>query len=451
MANYNYIIKNSYSPFSMQEMLTPLTIYKEAADKREELAATYSDKINKFKYLSTALPPDDPARKIYEDYANAFNAYSADFAKNGITMNNQRGFLELRNNYEGTIGQLYDARVRLDEEIAARNQARAKGIQMYYANDNPTISDYLYQQSPNTYGISHDDLRKRGLETAEKASSRIFSNTRVKAISDFYDELIQTQGYHPSIINAFKRDLSSIPELANEVEAIMNDTGAEQNLTGINKEMARQTVINALTDGIIYKEARDVKENPNHPMSEYQEKYLDMQRSNQDLTAALNGLTRVDQSVPSTWQSDPNASSGSGSSSSGTGKKGSKVPDWEEPRPDIVYDMTTGMTSEKLPDVLGIEIEGKIEEDKQVPASLLIDGNRGRYTFYKIVDSKGNIKKIVRKYHKWDKYAKKPAETPKPTVQVPATETPSDSTAVKIPQELANTLATTKDGTHNDF
>lgn len=460
MANYNYTIKNSYSPFSMQEMLTPLTIYKEAADKAKEELVAYADKTNKFKYLDRTLDPNDPARKIYDEYVSELDAQSKDFARNGLTMNNQRGILDLRNNYEGTIGQLYDARTRLDEEIAARNQARAKGIHMYYANENPTISDYLRgnEKSLNTYGISHEDLRKRGLETAASASSKIFSNTSIRALTDYYNEIFQSQGYHPAVVAAFKRDLSAIPELKAEVEAIMNDTGAEQNLTGMNKDMARQTVINALADGIIYKEARDIKENPNFA-SDYQWQNLQRQNAEQELTAMIHGLTRTDTSVPSIWKVDPNASTNNSSTSGNSGKGGknskANVQDWEKPRPDIMYDVSTGTRSEKLPDNIGKLISDSELKDLTSDKSTLPDDVKkqlddllletqddlGHYSFYKI-EEKGKIKRIIRKHHDYDKTVRKPVKSVE-------TSAPADSTNVKPTTVPPVAEEDEEDGNHN--
>ena len=64
MANYAFVVDNSFQPFSMQEMLVPFSAYKDAYEKSEEQYNDLSDKSDKFKYLSETLPEGSKARKL---------------------------------------------------------------------------------------------------------------------------------------------------------------------------------------------------------------------------------------------------------------------------------------------------------------------------------------------------------------------------------------------------
>ena len=68
--NYDFVIDSSFQPFSMQEMLTPFMMYKDAYEKSEAAFEDLTSKADKFKYLSETLPEGSKSRQLYEGYAN---------------------------------------------------------------------------------------------------------------------------------------------------------------------------------------------------------------------------------------------------------------------------------------------------------------------------------------------------------------------------------------------
>ena len=78
--NYDFVIDSSFQPFSMQELLTPMLMYKENFEKMESAYEDLSSKADKFKYLSQTLPEGSQSRQIYEGYANELNQQAEDLA-----------------------------------------------------------------------------------------------------------------------------------------------------------------------------------------------------------------------------------------------------------------------------------------------------------------------------------------------------------------------------------
>ena len=244
--NYSFVVDSSFQPFSMQEMLMPFVQYKDAYEKTEAAYEDLADKSNKFKYLSETLPEDSKARKLYEGYANELNKQADDLAKHGLNMMNRRSLLNLKRRYQGEIGRLVSADEAMQEERKLRRQMNAKDSSMLYANDNLSIDQFLDGEVPNLYNISGDELRKEGAQYAQAASSRIYGNTQVQNITKYFQEIMQTQGYSPEAMAAFRQNLESIPEFNQAVQDIMDARGVTGNLTGHNYERARQSIINGI-------------------------------------------------------------------------------------------------------------------------------------------------------------------------------------------------------------
>ena len=61
-------------------------------------------------------------------------------------------------------------------------------------------------------------------------------------------------GYSRDTIQKFYKDMSAIPELQMAADAILEERGVNQNLTGYNLQRARQSVINGMIDGAVYQE-----------------------------------------------------------------------------------------------------------------------------------------------------------------------------------------------------
>lgn len=251
----DFTIDSSFQPFSMQEMLVPFTAYKDAFEKTEEAYLELSDKSDKFKYLSEQLPEGSKARQIYEGYANTLASQAEDLARNGLSMGNRRALTSLKRRYSGEIGRLDKAQTALEKEQALRRELGLKDSSMLYAANNFSIDDFLDGNTPNLYGISGTELYTRGAAAGKAASSRIVSaGDGGKTLGGYYRDYVQRMGYNADTIARFRADASAIPELQQTADAILQERGVLQNLTGNELARARQSVINGMIDGAIYQE-----------------------------------------------------------------------------------------------------------------------------------------------------------------------------------------------------
>lgn len=294
--NYSYVIDNSFQPFSMQEMLVPFSAYKEAYEKSEEQYNELSEKADKFKYLSETLPEGSKARELYEGYANDLTKQAEDLAHNGLTMSNRRALTSLRRRYQGEIGRLLQADEAMKEEKKLRRSLSAQDSSMLYAIDNLNIDSFLDDNTPNLYNISGNELYTRGAAAGKAASSRVFSaGDAGSTLNGYYRDYVQKMGYSRDTIQKFYKDMSAIPELQMAADAILEERGVNQNLTGYNLQRARQSVINGMIDGAVYQENHnpqrdlDVLTSAENAQIDMQRKQFNLSKFQLDAKAASMG------------------------------------------------------------------------------------------------------------------------------------------------------------------
>ena len=298
MANYSFVIDSSFKPFSMQEMLVPFQMYKDAFEKTEDAYMDLSQKADTFKYLSETLPEDSKARQIYEGYANGLAEQAEDLAQNGLSMANRRALTSYKRRYQGEIGRLSKAEEALQKEIDRRTALSANDPTTLYATDNLSIDDFLDRKKPNDYSVSGDKLYQRGLQIGASDSSRIWSNPKVKDVNDYYQDFITTNGRSSEVLKAWRRDLMSIPELNDSLNATLKEFGVTDNLKGINLERAKESVINGIINGSTYKRNDAINQNlgvltavQKESKNEWQQEYdLKKKESNRNYNLAVEEL-----------------------------------------------------------------------------------------------------------------------------------------------------------------
>ena len=290
MSNFSYVIDSTFQPFSMQEMLTPFVAYKDAFEKSEEAYDSLTERADKFKYLSENLPEGSKARKIYEGYASDLSKQAEDLANNGLSMGNRRALSSLKKRYQGEIGRLMQADEAMREEKKLRQSLNAQDSSRLYATDNLNIDDFLDGNNPNLYSISGNELYARGAEAGKAASSRMTQfGDMGSLIGGLYRDIVQRNGYSQAAMQEFRRNVESIPELADTIDDIMNASGASENLTGVSRGRARQNIINGIVSGAIYQEQHNPTRDPN-VLDAMQRNQLDMQQKQYDLQKQELGL-----------------------------------------------------------------------------------------------------------------------------------------------------------------
>jgi len=289
-SNNPWVIDGGYKPFSMQEMLTPFLLYKDAWDKSQEQMDKYNQGADAFSYLDETLPEGSKARSIYDNYSKDLRNAEQSFSQNGLTADNSRALLGLRRRYTGEIGRLEKASTKLEKLRNLRMAQDAQDPTMIYSVDNPTIDDVLDDKNFNQYSISGNSLYKMGMTSGAAISQRHVSNLELNQLKNpAFLDAVQRVGFTPEVLQAFNVNLDAIPEFKEAINSIMKSTKADTNLTGIKKEQAVQNVIRGLIDGAVYKQNDSLQQNPDY-INAKEQKQFDLQERQLQLQAAGNGM-----------------------------------------------------------------------------------------------------------------------------------------------------------------
>lgn len=264
MPNYNFVINSSFRPYTFQEMLRPWAMYGEAYKEVEDAYDELSKKAGDFKYLAEQTEGNPRAKAIYEGYANELNKQAQDLANKGLSIANRQALTNLKRRYQGEMGRLEAADEALKKELDLRRQMATKDSSILYAEDNLGLDSFLDRKTPNLYNISGNELYAKGAEAGKSASSRVYQvGDAGSTLGGYYRDFVQTMGYNPDKLNRFQEEMlkgdftarvSTLPELQQMANSILEANGVYGNLSGDNLRRAQQQVLRGLVDGSVYKE-----------------------------------------------------------------------------------------------------------------------------------------------------------------------------------------------------
>ena len=267
MANYNFVIDSHFKPFSFQELVAPFLLYKDAYDKAEEKYYQMADRSNKFKYLREILPADSRARRIYEGFANDLKSKTADFLANGLTMGTRSALTDLRGRIQGEIGMLEDAKTALEEVRRVRDARLAQDPSTKFAVKDLNIDQFLFDQRPNLYSVSTDDLYKRGAAAGLAASQRVYSfDGSRKTMGDYYFDFMEEHGWAPEADRAFRDQMKENKDFKKAMQATLTEKQVYKNITDPDDlEATMDAFLNGWCDGAIHKVTHNLQRNPGKP------------------------------------------------------------------------------------------------------------------------------------------------------------------------------------------
>ena len=289
MPNYSYVADAHYKPYSFQEMLMPLTLYKQESDKREQEYLDYADRMDAFRQMAEDNP-DSYAAQIYNNYSNDYQKAYNDYIEHGLNVGNKNDWLNLKRRYKGEIGRLEEADKILKE---LQKNMRDKGSSYLWGNSNPTLDDILHNPNYVNYGIDSNELGSLGEAIGKSMSSRIYNaGDAGSTLGGYYRKWVETRGYSPESINAFIQNAGNIPELQQAAYNILKERGVYDNLSGESLRRAEQSVLNGIVRGAVYDESVKPVEDKGKMSASAAASYA-LQREQMARNDALNGITWV--------------------------------------------------------------------------------------------------------------------------------------------------------------
>lgn len=256
MAATYLTIGSKFKPYSFEEYVKPLNMYKEEYQRQEDLYNTYAETAG---LIGADLNPEldsDILNNTYNPYMQALSSGADTLATEGLTPGGRKQLQELRRRFGREITPIKvasEARTKAREnwdKMLAQDKTLMTNANPYYKG----ISAYMNGASPDTTYVSGNELYSRGQNLAEA-----FSKT-MREVPE--DERLALQGQYFRIVNQYGADsaeadafmqgeIRRIPALAKQVDEILANSGIDaKGFTPADKERARQYIIEGMKAGL---------------------------------------------------------------------------------------------------------------------------------------------------------------------------------------------------------
>ena len=285
----NYYIqakRGTFNPFSFDEYVKPLNMYKEYYERNEEAITDMQEQANLWKNIMESEKDSKLAEK-YNTYVNNLNNATQQL-KNGMSYNLRNQIQQLRGQ-SAMVKQIENAYNLRAKDIDAYNELMIKDPSRIGADDPTTrrLQDYLNGPVKNNYGVSGDRLYALGNARAKAMSAQnvnYYNSIMTNGGQYFMD--LKTQGFSDEDIAKMLREQDSA--LYNEASRIMQQEGATFD-NQADMDRAVGYTINGMLSGFSYDEDRKYRKNENF-MTDIDEKLKNAELENKLINNELNKI-----------------------------------------------------------------------------------------------------------------------------------------------------------------
>lgn len=242
-------LNTQFNPFTFEEMIKPLLLYKQAYDTTEAQYAELQAQTEQWK--QAAENDSSPlVRSMYNDYAQRLNNILTDFSK-GMTASNRAASMRLKKDFAQNIKPIevaFKRREALEDEQRKAGLANDSLIFERNAGD-MSLEDFIKNPSAS-YGdvINGNVLRAASAQAYKNLARRIREgDSQLKKILPYTYDRTQRFGLtEEEILQALKDDPN-----ANEAARMIRDTiRSTTNIDQWNNEMASNKVDAFINEGM---------------------------------------------------------------------------------------------------------------------------------------------------------------------------------------------------------
>ena len=305
------VIDSKFRPFSYDELVKPLTQYKETYDKVEEQYSDLVSQTEQWKDIANRTKSPE-AYAMYSKYANDLNNIVDDFSR-GMTLQNRSQLMSMKRRYASEILPI----ARASEAMKEANDLRVKASPdaIFEVGEYDSLDQFLHGKTANNRLQSRDALTKRTAAITEAVMASVMKDPDFKkALGNQYWEIIQHTG---DSYENLKAAIANNPQAQNrftEIKAQMMKEAGYDRYDAIGKQAIESAINTGLYAGLD-KPVRSFQANQNF-MSDYQKANLQLAK-NADaraerqlaLSAASAGL--VYNRSTGKWERDPTLMMGS--------------------------------------------------------------------------------------------------------------------------------------------
>lgn len=230
MATSYVTIGSKFRPYSFEEYIQPLAMYKQEYDAIGEGIAELDSKASVWENIANEQT-DPTAYKMYKTYADDLRAQADTLATEGLTPGARQNLLKMRGRYSQEIIPIEQAYTRRRQLADEQRKALAENPTLMYQRDASTMSLDDFIANPEIdYGASYSGalLTKQAGDMASKLAKSIRSDPRKweHILGGQYWQTMEKSGYTPEeIILASQFNKDAPDELKSIIKQVYESSG----------------------------------------------------------------------------------------------------------------------------------------------------------------------------------------------------------------------------------
>ena len=199
----NIRITSKFRPFSFDELLKPMAIYKEAYDKAEEDYNSLAVQTEQWRDVANRTQRPK-AYAIFREYEDALNKAADDFSR-GMTLQTGNQLLNLKRRYASDIMPIGKAATRKKELMEEQRKLELQDPRFWQRNAADISIDELMENPNVTYGNSYSKkaLTSEAAAIAQNLSKGLIKYGKGMPVDEYTNTFIKHSGLQPSDIQDY--------------------------------------------------------------------------------------------------------------------------------------------------------------------------------------------------------------------------------------------------------
>ena len=253
MANYDLVINSTFQPFSFEQYIRPYQLYEQAYEEQEAYLDALNQGANSYKSRAEKEKDAKWAQK-YLEYAQDFEEAADRMSKEGLSASTRGSIRGLKTRYFDTVIPVEKAMQR-QLELAKMADSANPALRNLYG-EMPSIDALIENPTLNRAVYSGSAIENSARELAASSSSRK-TQSFLRNYMPFYLQKVNTVGYNKKDMENFRKDISSIPELARIFKDVESQFGNFEGMSESQKTSLRGEILSGIMKGAMYKENID--------------------------------------------------------------------------------------------------------------------------------------------------------------------------------------------------
>ena len=257
MANLILTAKSNFKPFSFDEYMKPFLTYKNEYDKMEAFAGDLSALTESIRDRAEQEYDQDWAKQYFQ-YANSLQNAANDLYTNGLNVNLRRQLNQLKQMYTNKVQPAQNA-IKRQAEITKALDTINPQLRMMYA-EMPSIAALIKDPSLTRTGYSGAQVEQSAMDMAKVAASRNVLD-RFTPYQTYWMKQLQQIGYSKEVMEGFRRDMKSIPELNQIFEDVEKQFNNFQGLSQTQKDKMTAEIMSGILKGAGFNQTVNYQQN----------------------------------------------------------------------------------------------------------------------------------------------------------------------------------------------